>query len=69
MQALVQGDVAASLAYNPLMLPSFVWLAAVSLLCGRTQRVTLYAGLAVLLLFMLLRNIPVPCFDCLRPPC
>lgn len=69
MQALVQGDVAASLAYNPLMLPSFVWLAAVSLLRGRTQRVTLEAGLAVLLLFMLVRNIPVPCFDCLRPPC
>lgn len=69
MQALAQGNIAASFAYNQLMLPSFVWLAAVSLLRGRMQRLVLCAGVAVLLLFMLLRNLPAPCFDVLRPPC
>lgn len=68
MQALVQGNVVSSLAYNPLLLPSFLWLAVVSLLRGRAQLAVLRVGLVVLLLFMLLRNIPVPCLDFLRPP-
>lgn len=68
MQALVQGDVAASLAYNQLMLPSFVWLLVLSLLNGRALRYALSVGLSVLVLFMILRNIPAPCFDVLRPP-
>lgn len=69
MHALVQGDIAGSLACNQLMLPSFGWMLLLSLLRGRAQHVTLCIGVAALLMFMLLRNIPAPCFDGLRPPC
>lgn len=69
LYALAQGNIVASLSYNLLMLPSFLWMLVLCWVRGRMQQMTLFVGLAVLLLFMLLRNIPSPCFDVLRPPC
>ena len=67
-QALLHGDWAASLRCNALLLPFAAWLLALCLI-RRTSvfNATLYTGLAVLAAFMLLRNIPLPCFDCIRP--
>lgn len=66
--ALLHGDWAASLRCNALLLPTAAWLLALCFI-RRTSvfNATLYAGLAVLAAFMLLRNIPLPCFDCIRP--
>lgn len=66
--ALMRGEWAYSLQCNLLLLPSLAWLAALCFI-RHPQRFNamLYAGMGVLLLYMVLRNIPLPAFDCLRP--
>lgn len=66
--ALLHGDWATSLRCNALLVPAAAWLLALCLI-RRVQvfNATLYGGLAVLAAFMLLRNIPLPLFDCLKP--
>lgn len=68
VHALIQGDWAHSLRCNALLLPSLAWLFALCLVKREDVfNKTLYAGLAVLVAYMVLRNIPLPLFNCLRP--
>ena len=79
-QALLRGDVAAAFASNPLFVVALPFLAAwltghawravtgrewaairISTRCG-------YAILAIVALYVLVRNVPHPVFDPLRPP-
>ena len=66
--ALLHGDWAASLRCNALLAPALAWLLALCVIRrARVFNATLHAGLAALAAFTLLRNIPLPLFDCLRP--
>ena len=68
LRALLRGEWWLSLHNNPLVIPGFVWLAAMCCLKDhKTQQHVLWWGMAVALLFTLLRNIPHPFFDILRP--
>lgn len=68
VHALVQGDWVYSVRCNALLLPSLAWLLALCLVKEvETFNRLLYAGLAILVAYMVLRNIPLSLFDCLRP--
>lgn len=80
LNALLHGRIGAAFAANPLstlLLPVLaalgLWWLAGFVLTGRDQvfwRIparVYYAVLAALLLFGILRNMPLPVFDCLRP--
>lgn len=67
LRALMQGDVWQSLRLNALLLPTFFWLLALSLLRGRAFSVLLWSGGGVILLFGVARNLPFSWADCLRP--
>ncbi len=60
LQALVHGDIALSLRQHPLLIPGFLWLCA---LCCTKERgrfmQLLWWGCGILLLFTLLRNLPI----------
>lgn len=68
LRALLHGDMALSLRQNPLLLPGFSWLAALVLIKG-TKRFNglLWGGIVVIALFTLLRNLPCPLCEQLRP--
>ena len=80
MHALAHGDLAAALRLNPLLVvlgpPFAVWVAlhAVRAATGWSLKVSgfptaaMVAVAAVLVGFAVLRNLPWPVFDCLRPP-
>lgn len=67
LHALAQGDILDSLRCNLLLLPTLGWLLALCWLKGRAFSISLCCGIGCLALFMLLRNLPWPAFDCLRP--
>jgi len=68
LRALLQGEWTLSLRNNPLVIPGFIWLGAMC--CIKKEKLlqhTLWWGMGVTLLFSILRNIPHPVFDILRP--
>ena len=68
LRALLHGDFALSLRQNLLLLPGFVWLAALTLIKGnKLFNGLLWGGIAIIALFTLLRNLPCPLCDLLRP--
>ncbi len=68
LRAMLHGEWALSLRNNPLVIPGFIWLGAMCCIKGnRIQQHVLWWGMGVLLLYTILRNIPHPLFDILRP--
>lgn len=68
LRALLHGDFALSLRQNLLLLPGFVWLAALTLIKGnKLFNGLLWGGIAIIALFTLLRNLPCPLCELLRP--
>lgn len=68
LRALLHGDIAHSLRQNVLLLPGFAWLVTLSLIRD-TKRFNglLWGGIAIITLFTLLRNLPCPVCELLRP--
>ena len=67
LRALMQGEVLRSFQLNLLLLPTLIWLLALSLAKGRAFSRLLWGGGIVVLLFGVVRNLPCDWADCLRP--
>ena len=81
LAALLHGDFRQSFQYNPMLIPSLLLLAVIGFgllkakfypnskpsLFQKYPKIA-YAIFALLILYMVLRNIPIAALECLRPP-
>ncbi|MBQ8285684.1 MAG: DUF2752 domain-containing protein [Thermoguttaceae bacterium] len=72
LRALLEGDFFAALRYNPFSIAAFFALPVLLVLARPKFRAVYYrlgvVVCAVVLVFAVLRNVPSPAFDFLRPP-